>query len=140
MAVVTKKTIDEDGHRFLIDLIKAHVAEKTQINVVSAIDENSTNQQVAGAKATFDLVTAKIAGIVTPKIKIVTTLPTTGDDFTFYFVPKDADTYRQWYYNDGQWFDFGDFEIDLSGYWAKDELGIMTNAEIQTMFDDVMGT
>jgi len=133
------KFLDEDGLRYLLAQINAFIEQKTQINVVSTIDEDSTNQEIAGAKAVFDLVTSAIAGIVKVTMEVVTTLPATGESNVIYLVPADADTYRQWIYTGGQWFDLGIAEIDLSNYWSKDGLVALTNTEIQDMIYDAMG-
>jgi len=133
------KFLNQDGLQYLLTQLAAFIEQKTQINVVSSIDENSTNQEIAGAKAVFDLVQSALTGITGISIEVVATLPATGDSGVIYFVPKDSDTFRQWYYSNGQWFDFGDFDVDLTNYWSKDDLAALTNAEIQDIFDGAMG-
>ena len=136
---MNKKFLDEDGLRFLLVQLAALIDQKTQINVTSSIDENSTNQQIAGAKAVYDLVQSALSGLSTISMEVVNSLPATGEANIIYLVAADADTYRQWIYSGDQWWDLGIAEIDLSNYWSKDELEAMTNAEIQAVFDDVMG-
>jgi hypothetical protein len=137
--MAARKFLDNDGLRFLLVQLDALIDQKTQINVVSSIDGNSTNAQIAGAKAVYDLVNAAIAGLGTLSMEVVASLPATGEANIIYLVAVDADTYRQWIYSGGQWWDLGIAEIDLSNYWSKDELVALTNAEIQAVFDDVMG-
>jgi len=134
------KFLDQDGLQYLLTQLAAYIEQKTQINVVSNIDEDSTNQEIAGAKAVYDLVQAALVGITGIKMKVVTTLPTTRENNIVYLIQVDSDTYRQWIFSGGQWFDLGIAEIDLSNYWSKEDLTALTNAEIQTIFDDAMGT
>jgi len=76
-------------------------------------------------------------------MEVVPELPLINDAeaTVIYLIRVDANTnhYHQWIVSGGEWFDLGITEIDLSNYWSKDELQIMTNAEIQEIFDDVMG-
>ena len=136
---MSKKFLDMDGLRYYSTLLNALIEQKTQINVTSSIDENSTNQQIAGAKAVYDLVESALSGLSTLSMEVVQTLPQTGEGNIIYLVSADADTYRQWIYSGDQWWDLGIAEIDLTNYWSKDDLEAMTNAEIQAVFDDVMG-
>jgi len=137
---MSKKFLDEDGLRALLVLIDALIDQKTQLNMVSTIDGNSTNQQIPGAKAVRDFVVAALAGFTHLVKAVVPQRPNTGDEDTLYLVPTDKPgTYKQWMYISGSWIDFGDTDIDLSGYWTTDDLEALTNAEIQDIFDDVMG-
>jgi len=136
---MAKKFLDVDGLRFLLAQIDALIDQKTQINVVSSIDENSTNAQIAGAKAVYDLVNSAIAGLSTLSMEVVASLPQTGEGNVIYLVEADSDTYRQWIYSGDQWWDLGIAEIDLSNYWSRDDLEALTNTEIQDVIDEVMG-
>ena len=138
---MSKKILDLDGLHYLLVQIKALIEQETQINITSTIDENSTNQQLPGAKSVYDLVTDALAGLTVLSMEVVASLPSTGESTVIYLVRVDDSTnrYHQWIYTGDQWFDLGVTEIDLSNYWGKDELEAMTNTEIQTVFDDVMG-
>ena len=140
---MAKKVLDLDGLHYLLVQIKGLIEQEIQINITSSIDENSTNQQLPGAKAVFDLVTAAIAGLVNLHMEVVADLPQIGDAETnvVYLIQEDnaVNRYHQWIVTGGQWFDLGIVEIDLTNYWSKSELEAMTNVEIQDVFDDVMG-
>ena len=133
------KYLDSDGLHYLMARIKEIIDQATQVNNVSVIDENSTNQQTPGAKAVYDLLTDALSGITGIKMEVVNALPSTGEANKVYLIQADEDTYRQWIYTGGQWFDLGLAVIDLTGYWAKDDLEALTNTEIQDIVDDVMG-
>jgi len=140
---MAKKVLDLDGLHYLLVQIKALIEQETQINITSSIDENSTNQQLPGAKAVFDLITSAIAGLIDLHMEVVTELPEVEDAETnvIYLIQVDnaVNRYHQWILINEQWFDLGITEIDLSNYWSKNELVPMTNVEIQDVFDDVMG-
>jgi len=142
--MVTKKTIDEEGLLFLLKQLMALIKQKTALDIVSTIDENSTNQQIPGAKAVYDLLAASISSLTKLSVQVVSTRPATGESSIIYLVQNDpaVQKYDQWLDIDGagNWFDLGDTDIDLSNYWAKDELEILTNSEIQTMFDAALGS
>jgi len=142
--MVTKKAIDDDGILFLLKLLIALIEQKTQISIISAIDENSTNQQIPGAKAVYDLLVTALSGFTKLSKEVVSTLPVTGKSNVIYLVQKDpvVNKYDQWLDIDGagNWFDLGDTDIDLSDYWSKNELEFLTNSEIQDMFDAALGS
>lgn len=84
-------------------------------------------------------VNALIAAIKTIQIKVVDTLPTTGESNIIYLVPKQSGTGTQNVKDEYVWtgsaFEkIGDTEIDLSGYWAKADLVECTDAEINALF------
>jgi hypothetical protein len=128
--------LDKDGLEFLIRQIRAMIEQATRINVIAEISEDSTNQQIPGAKAVHDFLTAALEGIVRLRKEVVKMLPATGETNIIYLVKADEDTYTQYMYIDGNWFDLGTTDVDLSGYWAKEDLVAMTNAEIQAIIDD----
>jgi hypothetical protein len=133
------KFLDNDGLTYLMGRIKELIDQAKQVDLVTTIDEDSTNQQIPGAKAVFDLLTEALEGITTLRMEVVDALPATGEPNVIYLVQADADTYQQWIYTGSQWFDLGVVEVDLSGYWAKEDLQALTNTEIQAVIDDVMG-
>ena len=130
-----KQFLDEDGLKYLVEQLITIINQKSQVNIISDIDENSTNQQVPGAKAVYDFLTDALAGIQRLTKEVVQQRPNTGEDNVIYLVPVDNDTFQQWMYINNSWFDFGTTEIDLSGYWKKNDLAALTNTEIQTIID-----
>ena len=133
------KYLDSDGLHYLMARIKEIIDQATQVNNITTIDENSTNQQTPGAKAVYDLLTEALEGITAVSMSVVDELPTTGESNIIYLIAEDGDTYSLHIYSGGQWFDTGTTEINLSDYWAKDDLQALTNTEIQAIVDDVMG-
>lgn len=104
---------------------------QTAIQVESAI--------IAKGYQTAQDVAAAVANANHLKRKKVDALPTSEiDTNTIYMVPADIpgtnNIYTEYQYIDGQWEIMGSTEIDLSGYWSKDELEECTDAEIEALF------
>ena len=133
------KFLDNNGLNYLMSRIVELIDQSKQVDLISAIDEGSTNQQIPGAKAVYDLLTEALEGIAAIRMEVANALPPAGETNVVYLVQADADTYRQWIYTGGQWFDLGSAEIDLTGYWAKADLEALTNTEIQAVIDDALG-
>ena len=132
------KYLDNDGLTYLMTRIKELIDQAKQVDLITAIDENSTNQQIPGAAAVYDLLTEALEGITAISMKVVDSLPGTGESNIIYLIEEDEDTYSLHIYSGGQWFDTGSTEINLSDYWKKSDLVAMTNTEIQAVIDEVM--
>ena len=141
MATANKKVIEKDGLIFLLNWLKAEIEQKTQLNISTSLSGTSTNQQVAGALAVYEFVQSALSGLTTLEMIVVEELPLEGEPLTFYLIKiKDnPETYSQSVFIAGQWRSLGSAEMDLSNYWAKDELGFLSNDEIQEIIDEVMG-
>ena len=141
MAVITKKAIDKDGLIYLLNWLVGEIEQKTQLNISTGIDDTSTNQQIAGAQAVYELVQSALSGLVTLEMTVVEDLPTEGEPLTIYLlkISEDPELYSQNVFIDDKWMSLGSTEVDLSNYWAKDELVFLTNDEIQEIIDEVMG-
>ena len=133
------KFLDRDGLQYFTARLKEVIDQATQLNIITAIDENSTNQQLPGAKAVYELLQDMLEDVAGLSYEVVTSLPATGEANVIYLVEFDDDTYTMYIYSGGKWFDIGTTELDLSDYWAKDDLTALTNPEIQEVIDDVMG-
>lgn len=131
--------LDKDATQFLVGLIKAHIDQKTQINIVTSIDENSSNQQVPGAQAVFNAITAALADVGALHYEVVATLPAAGESNVIYLLRIAEGQYSMHIYSGDQWRNIGTTDIDLSAYWAKAELAAMSNTDVQDIWDDVMG-
>lgn len=83
-------------------------------------------------------VTNLMGQIKTIQIQTVDQLPTTGQSNVIYLVPKQGGTgtnVKDEYLWTGTAFEkIGDTEIDLSGYWKKEDLVECTDADINAMF------
>jgi hypothetical protein len=133
------KFLNQDGLQYFAERLVELVEQKMQINITGVIDGSSTNQQLPGAKAVYDLMVAGLAGIVSISMEVVPSLPSSGESNIIYLVKVSGNTYSQHIYTGDQWFDLGTTEIDLSNYWEKDDLEALSNTEIQDIIDDVLG-
>jgi len=133
--------LDRDATHFLITLINNLIEEKTQLNIVTTIDENSTNQQIPGAAAVFHAIVAALADVGALHYEVVSTLPATGRSNIIYLVQVTdvQGTYTMHIYSGGQWRNIGTTDIDLTGYWSKIELAAMTNADVLEIWDEIAG-
>jgi hypothetical protein len=136
-----KNFLDNDGLKFFAERVFDEIKKTSQVNIITDIDEDSTNQQIPGAKAVYDLVIEALGSVTKLTKKVVPVLPDAGEEQVIYLVESapESSIFSQHVYIDGKWYSLGTTEIDLSGYWAKDDLAAMTNTEIQTVIDDVMG-
>jgi len=133
------KFLNQDGLQYFAERFVEFIKQRTQINIVSTIDENSTNQQIPGAKAVYDFLTEALADITSFSFDVVHELPATGESNIIYLLDKGSDIYIMHAYINGAWVELGTTEIDLSNYWSKDELVALTNTEIQNIIDEAMG-
>jgi hypothetical protein len=133
------KFVNGDNLRYLLERLVEMIDQKTQVNIISQIDEDSTNQQIPGAKAVRDLLVAGLAGIIKLTAETVDALPPAGETNVIYLIHEGGNKYHQYMYIGGAWADLGVMAIDLSGYWKKNDLEALTSTEIQEIIDDVMG-
>lgn len=113
--------------------------------ITTALTNYATNSDVTSAITTAlaDYMTTTevneaIAAVVVEssgiKIELVDTLPEAGESNIIYFVPngKTGNNIKDEYmWINGKWEFMGSTSIDLANYWSKDDLTIMTSAELQ---------
>lgn len=100
---------------------------------------NLTNYYKKTETYTQEEVNNKIAAIKTIQMKPVNELPATGESNVIYLVPKagggTTQNIKDEYLWTGTAFEkIGDTEIDLSGYWSKEELVECTDEDINSLF------
>lgn len=87
-----------------------------------------------------DAIASAVASSSGLHYEVVETLPKEGDSKIIYLISngnednEDADDfYDEWYYYNGKWNFLGTTKPDLSNYWSKDELKIMTAEELEEL-------
>lgn len=101
---------------------------------------NSLSQLLndAGYQTAVDVAAAIVSAEFLDIVK-VSVLPdiSVAKTRTIYFLPKavgeTGNIFEEWLVIDGSWELIGTTAIDLSGYWGKDELRELTNAEIDAI-------
>lgn len=90
-----------------------------------------------------DAILQAISSISTMHYVLVDELPEVGDEDAIYLVSNGNeddenadDFYDEYYYYDGKWNRIGSTNVDLSNYWSKDELQIMTQEELEAILND----
>lgn len=78
----------------------------------------------------------QIAKVRNGVVQIVSQLPDTGEAGVFYFVPS-GEGYEQWAYENNQWIDMGNTQIDLSDYYNKTEVDQRLNAKLDNAASSV---
>ena len=66
----------------------------------------------------------------------VDVLPGVGEPNVIYLLPKAGpagDVYTEYMWIDGAWETMGSTAVDLSNYWSKDDLNVMSSAELQAI-------
>lgn len=109
--------------------------------IATALTNYPTNTAVQSAitAALSDYMTqsevnAAIAAAVHITFQAVDELPTDGQPNVIYLVPNggsSGNTKDEFIWVDGGYEKIGSTDIDLSGYWSKEELRVMTSEELQ---------
>lgn len=123
----------------------------TQWELVGDLDTNTTystmtqDQATAGSSTTGMLIPPSvlkttianaIAGVTQIRFEIVDSLPATGENGVIYLVAHShgtGDAYDEYIWTGSAYEKIGNTDIDLSGYWAKADLVVITNSEIDTI-------
>lgn len=94
-----------------------------------------------------DAISAALAGITSIEFEVVQTLPQTGEKGVIYLVANSGtgqNIYDEYIWIDGdpsgRFEKIGTTDIDLSGYVQASEMHALTNAEIDTIFNQVFGS
>lgn len=102
--------------------------EEIEAAILAALTSYTTTDQVTQAIATA------IASVKTLQIEIVDALPEEGDGNVIYFVPaenqNDPNLYDEYAWINGKFEPIGSTAINLSNYWAKNELTAITSDQL----------
>lgn len=96
--------------------------------IASALTDYMTTSQIN------DAIAEAVASVSGLHYEPVDELPEAGDSNTIYLLPngnKLTNVYDEWFYFDGKWELLGSTGVQLSGYWSKEELTIMTAEELE---------
>lgn len=115
--------------------------------ITSALTNYATNASVQTAIATAladymtesevnDAIASAVVEASGIRFEAVETLPETGMDNVIYLVPNGqsgSNVKDEYMWIDGKWEVMGSTAIDLTGYWSKTELEVMTSEELQAI-------
>lgn len=103
-----------------------------QTAIIAALTDYMTRSEIN------DAIAAAVVSSTGLHYELVEELPETGDQNVIYLIPngnedseRADDFYDEWYYYNGKWNRIGSTGADLSNYWSKDELKIMTAEELE---------
>lgn len=107
------------------------------IDVVTSGLNNLTNYYLKTETYTKTEVNNLIGAIKTIEIRVVSTLPATGESNVIYLVPKGSGKtgYIEyvWVASDNKFEEIGDTDIDLSNYYTKSETNALLNAKVDVV-------
>ncbi len=115
--------------------------------ITSALANYATNAGVQTAIATAladymttsevnDAITSAVVAASGIRFEAVDTLPETGTANVIYLVPNGqtgSNVKDEYMWIDGKWEILGSTAVDLTGYWAKNELAVMTADELKAI-------
>lgn len=115
--------------------------------ITSALTNYATNASVQTAIATAladymttsevnDAISAAVVEAAAIKFEAVDSLPETGEPNVIYLVPNGqagSNVKDEYMWIDEKWEVLGSTAIDLTKYWSKQELQVMTAAELQAI-------
>lgn len=118
MAVIKKIKLPDEATARDIGALSSNIIYDGDTGVTTTL--NSKIQSIFTA----------IGDINSFEIAIVSSLPTTGEDHTIYFVPESAGstTHSEYMYIDNQWELIGSTTIDLSNYVQFDDLATVATS------------
>ena len=162
--------LDDNGLLYLLTLLKSEIEASGEDNVIEVVKRNgvvlsidptdkSVNILVPTDADIESLITAhgyqteaqvqqliddELAGITGIDFEIVATLPASGVKGVIYLVGS-ASPYDEYIWIEptggtAYFEQIGSTSIDLSGYVQASEMHALTNAEIDTIFNDVFGS
>lgn len=130
-----------DKTQYNIDLGNANQALKEMqtsiVNVASNFNEYSTTEQ------TKTLISNALKDITGISLKVVTELPTKGENGVIYLVAHThgtKDAYDEYLWTGSAFEKIGNTDVDLSGYLKTSDMSILTNEEITTIVDNAYNT
>lgn len=115
--------------------------------ITSALSNYATNASVQTAIATAlanymttsevnDAIASAVVAASGIRFEAVDTLPETGEANVIYLVPNgktESNVKDEYMWIDGAWEPLGSTEVNLDGYWSKQELTVMTSEELQAI-------
>ena len=135
---VTDKAVDVTVPTTVAELTDS--ADYAQASDIPTAVSELTND--AGYQTASDVETAigdALDGVTGISYESVSELPQTGETGVIYLVPKtggSGSNVKDEYIWTGSAFEkIGDTEVDLSGYWSKEELTAITTAEVDEIID-----
>lgn len=138
------EVIQKNGVNLTVQNKTVNIPVPTDADIESLI----TAHGYQTASDVTDAIDDALAGITGIEFEVVQSLPTTGVKGTIYLVPKQGasgDIYDEYIWvvpqsGEPHYESIGSTAVDLSGYVQSSEMHALTNAEIDTIFQQVFGS
>lgn len=135
------------GKANLSDLNNYTTPDAVATAITTALTNYATNASVQTAIATAlanymttsevnDAIASAIAQTSHITVQSVDALPDVGQPNVIYLVPNGGESGNvkdEYMWIDGAYEKIGNTDVDLSGYWSKEELRVMTSEELQAI-------
>ncbi|MBQ9147774.1 MAG: hypothetical protein IJX68_08690 [Rikenellaceae bacterium] len=133
------ETVQRNGVALTVNNKTVNIEVPTDADIQSLI----TAYGYQTASDVDDAITDALAGITGIEFEIVQELPATGETGTIYLLSNSGaspNVYDEYIYVNDAFEKIGTTEVDLSGYVQASEMHALTNAEIDTVFNQVFGS
>ena len=164
MANTQYNRMDDNGLLYLLTLLKPVIEAAGETNVIEVIQKNGVTLTVDNKTVNIPVptdadietlitahgyqtasqvdaaITDALADITGIDFQIVQTLPATGQKGVIYLVANSGtspNSYDEYIWVNNAFEKIGTTDIDLSGYVQASEMHALTNAEIDTIFNQV---
>ena len=110
--------------------------KKVNISVPTKVSQLSNDNAYQTSAEVIAAINTALGNFVGIKFEIISTLPSTGADGTFYLKPNNGsgtNIYDEYIYVNSKWEMIGTTQVDLSGYLKKTDITTITTAEIDTI-------
>lgn len=163
----TYNRIDDNGLLYLLTLLEPIISAAGEENVIEVIQKNGvaltvsnktvnievpTNADIQSLITAYGYQTAQdvddaiadaLADISSIDFEVVQALPATGEKGVIYLLSNSGtadNVYDEYIYVNDAFEKIGSTAVDLSGYVQASEMHALTNAEIDTIFQQVFGS
>ena len=116
--------------------------KEVNITVPTKVSDLSNDSGFQTAANVTSAINSAISGITGISFEIVQTLPSTGTAGKIYLVANSGsgtNAYDEYIYYNNAWEKLGTTDVDLTGYFNSTNLPALSNNEIETIFNTVMG-
>lgn len=115
----------------ITEALKVHPTDtEMQAAISAALTDYMTTSEVN------DAIVEAVKSVSGLRYEPVDALPEIGEANVIYLIPRDGDEtdpYDEWFYYNGKWVRLGSASPELSSYWSKEELAIMTAEDLEAI-------
>ena len=131
---MSERFLNEQGTRRVVERLQSYIKDNTQV----ATTVTSSGQLPPTSQAVYTHIAVAIAGKI--RAQRVSALPTIGEvNIVYLLIPAKGQRHTMHMWIEGAWVDLGPLDISLEGIWNETNLVSITNSQIDTMLNEVLG-